>query len=59
MLGMGDFAIFAAYGLCVLSAVACIVYGVISWNKGADKDEPEVVKEWQTTENDIVEKLDI
>ena len=59
MLGMGDFAIFAAYGLCVLSAAACIVYGVISWNKGADKDEPEVVKEWQTTENDIVEKLDI
>ncbi len=59
MLGMGDFAIFAAYALCVLSAIACMVYGVVAWNKGADKDEPEVVNEWQKTENDMADKLDI
>lgn len=59
MLGMGDFAIFAAYGLCILSALICLVYGVIFWNRGADKEEPEVEKQWEDTEKDIVEDLDI
>ena len=58
MLGMGDFSIFAAYSLCILSAVACVVYGVINWNKGADPDEEEN-KEWTSTEKNIEENLDI
>ena len=59
MLGMGDFTIFAAYTLCILSALLCVGYGIVAWNKGADKDEPEVEKEWQQTEVDMTEKLDI
>lgn len=59
MLGMGDFAIFAAYALCILSALACVVYGIFNWNKGADADEPAVEKEWQETEQEISDKLDI
>ncbi len=59
MLGMGDFAIFAVYGLCILSAVACVVYGIIFWNRGVDKEEPVVEKQWEDTEKDITENLDI
>lgn len=59
MLGMGDFTIFAAYALCVLSAVVCVVYGIVFWNRGVDKDEPEVEKQWEDTEKDIAENLDI
>ena len=59
MLGMGDFAIFAVYGLCILSAVVCVVYGFIFWNRGGDKEEPEIEKQWKETEKDIAEDLDI
>lgn len=59
MLGLGDFQIFAAYCLCGLSALLCVVYGIINWNKGGDADKPEVQKQWQETEEDISEKLDI
>ncbi len=58
MLGMGDFMIFLAYALCVLSALACVVYGIINWKKGAEIDE-HVEKEWEETERDMAEKLDI
>lgn len=41
MLGFGDFGIFSAYMLCILSALACVVYGMVNWNKG----EEEVAEE--------------
>lgn len=59
MLGLGDFSIFAVYVLCILSALACVVYGICNWNKGVDTDEPAVEKEWQDTEKDMSEELDI
>lgn len=58
MLGMGDFMIFLVYVLCILSALACVVYGIFNWNKGTDIEEP-AEKEWEETERDIAEKLDI
>jgi len=58
MLGLGDFMIFLAFVLCILSALACVIYGIINWNKGADIDEP-IEKEWEKTERDIAEELDI
>jgi len=33
MLGLKDFWIFSAYILCIASALVCIVYGLINWNK--------------------------
>ena len=61
MLGMGDFSIFAVYALCILSAVACVVYGIFNWNKGVDTESQELVEEaeWEKEEKDISEKLDI
>jgi|APSaa5957512622_1039677.scaffolds.fasta_scaffold135560_2 hypothetical protein len=58
VLGLGDFSIFAAYALCILSAIACVVYGIINWNKGADT-ESKADKKWDKTEQDMAEKLDI
>jgi len=58
MLGLGDFSIFSAYVLCILSAIACVVYGAVNWNKGSDGVK-EKDKEWNKTEKDMAEKLDI
>lgn len=59
MLGIPDVGIFLAFSLSVLSAVACVVYGVINWNKGAENEAEEVAEElkWQEKEADIEEKL--
>ncbi|HPU98606.1 MAG TPA: hypothetical protein PLO53_11725 [Candidatus Hydrogenedentes bacterium] len=36
-LGIEDFWVFLAYVLSLLAALLCVIYGVITWNKG---DEP-------------------
>ncbi len=59
MLGMGDFSIFAAYVLCVASTLACVIYGVINWNKGGDGEDLEKEKAWEKEEHKITEDLDI
>jgi hypothetical protein len=59
MLGLGDFSIFSVYILCILSVIACVIYGIVNWHKGTDKDQDQLAQEWQKTEADIVEKLDI
>ncbi len=59
MLGIPDFSILAVYTLCVLAALACVVYGVFNWKKGANGVKPDLAEQWQQTEADIAEKLDI
>jgi len=59
MLGLGDFSVFAAYVLCILSAILCVVYGAVNWNKGGDVS-PEVAAEearWEAEEQKIDEEL--
>lgn len=60
MLGMGDFSIFLVYVLCIASALLCVLYGLFSWNKGAEKEE-ELRKdvEWEKEDKEITENLDI
>ena len=60
MLGMSDISISLAYILCIASALLCVVYGIIMWNKGGgDAEEIEMAEEakWQEKENLIDEKL--
>lgn len=38
MLGFKDFWIFSAYMLCIASTIACIVYGLVNWNKEDRED---------------------
>lgn len=57
---MGDFSIFLAYFLCIASAVACVVYGVINWNKGREPEEElEKDRVWESKDTEIKEDLDI
>ena len=60
MLGMGDFWIFLAYVLCIASAIACVIYGIFTWNKGAEKEE-ELKKDvnWEEEDKKITENLDV
>jgi len=38
MLGFGDAWVAAAYVLCLLSAILCVVYGLMHWNDDDDQD---------------------
>jgi len=60
MLGLGDLSIFLAYVLCIASALLCVVYGVINWNKGAET-EVELKKDigWEEKDKEIKEDLDV
>lgn len=44
MFGIPDLNIVAAYSLCILSALACTIYGLYNWNKG-EEDEFEQIEE--------------
>lgn len=59
MLGIQDFSIFLVLLLCILGAIFCVVYGVLNWNKGQEKEEDEIMEElkWQEEENKINETL--
>ncbi|MEW5774481.1 MAG: symporter small accessory protein [Thermodesulfobacteriota bacterium] len=41
MLGMGSGEMALAYWLTILSAVFCVVWGALNWNRGLDGEGPE------------------
>lgn len=60
MLGLGDFSVFAAYILCILSAVLCVIYGVVNWNRGDEEISTEKAAEearWDAEEKKIEDEL--
>ena len=59
MFGLHDFWIVSAFVLCILSAVLCVVYGIVYWNKGADSESKEIAegKQWTENEKEIEDKL--
>jgi len=59
MFGIEDPWILTAYLLCFLSAIACIIYGIMNWNKGADNEPEELIEEtkWEIKESEIEETL--
>ena len=52
MFGLHDFWIVSAFVLCILSAVLCVVYGIVNWNKGAGSESREIEEEMQWNENE-------
>ena len=46
MLGMDDGSVFAAYALCILSALLCVVFGIVNWNKGGPVERTDGPKAW-------------
>lgn len=59
MLGIQDFNIFLVFTLCIISALFCVIYGVINWNKGQEKETDEIKEEliWEENENKINDLL--
>ncbi len=49
MLGIKDGWVFLAYILCILSTLLCVVYGLVTWNRGGEPIQQEDVK-WEQEE---------
>lgn len=45
MLGLSDPWIVSTYVLCILSALLCVIYGFLNWNKGADEERAQIIEE--------------
>ncbi|MCC6579391.1 MAG: hypothetical protein IT440_03055 [Phycisphaeraceae bacterium] len=54
MLGIDDTWIALAYGLCMLSTLLSVVWGVVNWNRGDEAPLPEDVR-WAREEKDAEE----
>ena len=58
MLGISDVGIWLAYLLCIVSAIACLVYGIVNWNKGENSDHEKAMDEkWAKEELEIEESV--
>lgn len=53
----GDFGVTLGYILTGLSMVACIVYGILNWNKPREDQEQEIREEveWENNDPDLSE----
>ncbi|MCZ7638912.1 MAG: hypothetical protein M5U12_24375 [Verrucomicrobia bacterium] len=56
MLGIPDPWVWLAYILCLLSALACVVYSWRHWNRGDETVQPDDVR-WAKQEDQLEEKL--
>jgi hypothetical protein len=56
MFGIETTAIWLAYLLCILSALLCVVYGLVNWNKGAGAVAPED-RTWLEEEKELEKDL--
>jgi len=59
MLGINDPAIYLGYLMAIISLIACIVYGVINWNKGMEDDSTEIEKDlaWEDKDEQIKNEI--
>ena len=56
MLGIDDPWVAVAYLLCPGSALLCLVYGALNWNRGEESINPEDVH-WAREEDQAEDKL--
>lgn len=58
MLGIDDPWIWGVYLLCIFSALLCLIYGMINWNKEGEREALEVREEeaWEEREEEMQEK---
>ena len=56
MFGIEAPSIWMAYLLCILSALLCVIYGIFSWNKGAEEPRPED-RVWVRDEEKVEQEL--
>jgi heme exporter protein D len=56
MLGIKDIYVWLAYLLCILSSLLCVVYGLVTWNRGEEAIEPDD-RRWAAQEKELEEEL--
>ena len=56
VLGIEDKWVWLAYLLCIASALLCVVYGAVSWNRGDEPVREEDVK-WAAEEKKVEQEL--
>ena len=56
MLGIEDPYVWLAYVLCIASAVLCVVYGLINWNRGEEPAE-QADAQWAEEEKKVEEEI--
>jgi hypothetical protein len=59
MLGIDDPGIYMGYILAILGLIACVVYGIINWNKGMETDIDEIEKDLKWEEKDEQTKSEL
>ena len=58
MLGIADPWVILAYLLCIISALLCLVWGVLKWNVDDTVAEPEEeIRQWAEEEDRVEEEL--
>ncbi len=59
MFGINDPAIYLGYLMAIISLIACIVYGIINWNKGMEDSLDEIEKDlnWEDKEEQIQNEI--
>ena len=58
MLGIAGPWVALAYLLCIVSALLCVVLGIIKWNKDDPESEPEEeIRQWAEEEDRVEEEL--
>jgi hypothetical protein len=58
MLGIEDIWVALAYLLCIISALLCLVWGIIKWNQeDPDPESEEEIRQWAEEEDRVEEEL--
>ena len=58
MLGIEDPWVILAYVLCIISAMFCLIWGIVKWNKDDPDQEPEEeIRHWAEEEDRVEEEL--
>jgi len=52
-----DLGVSLAFWLTIFSALLCVVYGVINWNKGDEESNDVLLAKWAEEEKEINEEL--
>jgi hypothetical protein len=58
VLGIDDPWIWGVYLLCIISALLCVIYGIVNWNKEGELEASEIKEEaaWEEREEEMQEK---
>jgi hypothetical protein len=58
MLGIDDPWIWGVYLLCIFSALLCLIYGIVNWNREGELEALEAKEEeaWEASEEEMQEK---